>query len=135
VKDLDPAVERAIMRCLAARSKPAARSARAVAAALPGGDPLAAAMAAGETPSPDLVAAAGETEGLPPKVAVAWLAAVLVGLGIVEALAPAVSLTSKLPLENSPEALTRDAQSLLKSFGYTAKPADRAWGCKYDMTI
>jgi predicted Ser/Thr protein kinase len=131
-KDIDPAVERAIMRCLEADPLRRPSSARAVAAALPGGDPLAAAMAAGETPSPDLVAAAGETEGLPPKVAIAWLAAVLVGLGLVEALAPAVSLTSKLPLENSPDALTRDAQSLLKSFGYTAKPADRAWGLQYD---
>jgi len=34
-----------------------------VAAALPGGDPLAAALAAGETPSPQMVAAAGSTEG------------------------------------------------------------------------
>jgi serine/threonine protein kinase len=133
VKDLDPAVERAIMRCLEADPRRRPSSARAVAAALPGGDPLAAAMAAGETPSPDLVAAAGETEGLPPKVAIAWLAAVLVALVIVEVLAPAVSLTSKLPLENSPDALTRDAQSLLKSFGYTAKPADRAWGLQYDF--
>src|SRR5450755_3952196 len=87
-KDIDPAVERAIMRCLEADPLRRPSSARAVAAALPGGDPLAAAMAAGETPSPDLVAAAGETEGLPPKVAIAWLAAVLVGLGLVEALAP-----------------------------------------------
>jgi len=131
-KDIDPAVERAIMRCLEADPLRRPSSARAVAAALPGGDPLAAAMAAGETPSPDLVAAAGETEGLPPKVAIAWLAAVLVALAIVEALASAMSLTSKLPLENSPEVLTRDAQSLLKSFGYTAKPADRAWGLQYD---
>ena len=131
-KDIDPTVERAIMRCLEADPLRRPSSARAVAAALPGGDPLAAAMAAGETPSPDLVAAAGETEGLPPKVAIAWLAAVLVALAIVEALASAMSLTSKLPLENSPEVLTRDAQSLLKSFGYTAKPADRAWGLQYD---
>src|SRR5258708_7455720 len=49
VRDLDPAVDRAIMRCLdpdPARRPP---SAIAVAAALPGGDPLAAALAAGET--------------------------------------------------------------------------------------
>ena len=60
IPDLDPAIERVILRCL--ERDPARRppSAIAVAAALPGGNPLAAAMAAGETPSPDMVAAAGE---------------------------------------------------------------------------
>ena len=60
VEGLDPAVERVVLRCL--RSEPGERppSALAVAAGLPGGDPLAAALAAGETPSPELVANAGE---------------------------------------------------------------------------
>ncbi len=40
-----------------------------VSAALPGGDPLAAALAAGETPSPQVVAAAGETAGMPVRAA------------------------------------------------------------------
>ena len=59
--EIDPTVEKAIRRCL--DPDPAKRPATAlmVAAALPGGDPLAAALAAGETPSPDLVAASGET--------------------------------------------------------------------------
>jgi serine/threonine protein kinase len=70
VKELDPLVERVILRCLEEdpRNRPA--SALQVAAALPGGDPLAAALAAGETPSPEMVAASGETQGLRP--AVAW---------------------------------------------------------------
>ena len=58
--DIDPAVERVILRCLE-RTRASARPRRSpVAAALPGGDPLAAALAAGETPSPEMVAAAGE---------------------------------------------------------------------------
>jgi serine/threonine-protein kinase len=132
VKELDPAVERAIQRCLQPDPRKRPASALAVAAALPGGDPLAAALAAGETPSPELVAAAGETEGLPPKVAVAWLAAALLGIVAVAVLAPGQAVTTKLPLENSPEALTLDARTIIKSFGYTARPGDTAWGLEYD---
>src|SRR5690349_16469110 len=60
--DIDEAVEKAIRRCLDPDPAKRPNSALSVAAALPGGDPLAAALAAGETPSPELVAAAGETE-------------------------------------------------------------------------
>jgi len=66
LKDVDPAVERIIRRCLAADPRQRPATALAVAAAFPGGDPLAAALAAGETPSPDLVAAAGQQVGIRP---------------------------------------------------------------------
>ena len=82
---LDPAIERAILRCL--ERDPARRpaSALAVSAALPGGDPLAAALAAGETPSPEMVAAAGggrgaAAHGLGVLAAILVVLAVLVGL-------------------------------------------------------
>src|SRR5271157_3034058 len=132
VKELDPAVERAIQRCLQPDPRQRPASALAVAAALPGGDPLAAALAAGETPSPELVAAAGETEGLPPKVAAAWLAAALAGIAAVALFAPSRVITAMVPLENPPEALARDAQTLIKGFGYAARPGDTAWGLEYD---
>src|ERR1700752_71045 len=68
VPELDPLIERVIFRCL--ERDPAKRpvSALQVAAALPGADPLAAALAAGETPSPEMVAAAGANEGIKPQL-------------------------------------------------------------------
>ncbi len=64
-------MERIVLRCLQPDPRQRPASAMAIAAALPGGDPLAAALAAGETPSPELVAAAGETEGMKPRHAIA----------------------------------------------------------------
>jgi serine/threonine-protein kinase len=55
VADIDPAVERVILQCLQKEPPERPESALAVLAALPGGDPLAAALAAGETPSPEMV--------------------------------------------------------------------------------
>ncbi len=81
VRDIDPAVERVVVRCL--ESDPEARpaSAYAVLGALPGGDPLAAALAAGETPSPELVANAGDRGGLRPALAFGVMALGLVAVG------------------------------------------------------
>jgi serine/threonine-protein kinase len=131
-KDLDPAAERVILRCLEHDPRRRPASALAVAAALPGGDPLAAALIAGETPSPELIAAAGETEGLHPWVALGWLGAALAGIAIVGWLGVRFSITEKVPIDVPPDALARDARHLLEGFGYTAKPADAAWGMDYD---
>ncbi len=78
--DIDPAVEKTVRRCLEA--DPANRPANAltVLAALPGGDPLAAALAAGETPSPEMVASAGKVEGMEVRYSVPCLALVVLFL-------------------------------------------------------
>jgi serine/threonine-protein kinase len=129
-KDLDPGVEKLILRCL--DPNPAGRppSALAVAAGL-GGDALAAALAAGETPSPELVAAAGEGEALRPRPALLWLAAALAAIAVTGYLEANWSLEAKVPLEASPDALARESRNMLKSFGYAAKPADTAYGLVY----
>ena len=77
VKDLDPTIERVILRCLDADPRNRPSSALNVARALPGGDPIAAALAAGETPSPEMVAASTEKEGLQPRTAVACFVSVV----------------------------------------------------------
>jgi serine/threonine-protein kinase len=131
VKDLEPRVERVILRCLDHEPRKRPASALAVAAGL-GGDALAVALAAGEMPSPEVVAAAGETEGLHPRVAVAWLAATLVGIVMVGILGAQYCLLNDVPLENPPDALASDARSLIKGFGYTSRAADSSWGIAYN---
>ena len=131
-KDLDPAAERVVLRCLEHDPRRRPASALAVAAALPGGDPLAAALMAGETPSPELIAAAGETEGLAPRVALGWLAAALAGIAIIGGLAAPYFATEKAPMDIPPDALARDARHMLQGFGYAARPKDTAWGMDYD---
>lgn len=132
VKDLDPIIEKVILRCL--EPDPAARPATAlsVSAALPGGDPLAAALAAGETPSPQLVAASGETEGLNPKVAVSILAGVLLGLAVTVYCSVRYNAYDKMSLELTPEVLTEKAHEVIARLGYEGRPADSSDGLDMD---
>jgi serine/threonine-protein kinase len=128
VKDLDPVVERVILRCLEREPERRPPSALQVAAALPGGDPLAAALAMGETPSPEVVAAAAKEGALRPWVAASLLASVLVGLALVVLLSGRVMLHRHVALEKPPEALGVRAAELARKLGYTDPPADRAYG-------
>ncbi len=135
VKDLDPLAERVILRCLERDPAKRPSSAIQVAAALPGGDPLAAALAAGETPSPQMVAAAGESTGFSPRAAVACLAAVLAGLVLVVFLAVNESGLERMHLENPPDVLAQKAREVVNALGYTERPEDRAFGFSYDTNF
>jgi serine/threonine protein kinase len=132
VKDLDPIVEKVILRCLEIDSASRPPNALAVAAALPGGDPLAAALAAGETPSPQLVAAAGETDGLRPPVAIAILAGIFFGLAFAVFDSIHYGGFEKMGLELSPEVLTQKARETISRLGYEGRPADSAHGLNID---
>jgi serine/threonine-protein kinase len=124
VEDLAPGVEQLIMECL--DPDPAVRppSPIAVAARLPGGDPLAAALAAGETPSPELVAASGSREGLSMKTTALML------LGIVASVLVFIASNSDRALlawtrpAKSVEVLTDRARELVKSLGFEKDPVD-----------
>ncbi len=135
VKDIDPVVENAILRCL--QKDPALRpsSVRQVAAAFPGGDPLAAALAAGETPSPEMVAASGETEGLRPLVAWVVLAGVIVSVTVAILLSAQTKLYRRVPLEVPPDALAQRARDILQSVGYSEPPVDTAMGSTRGTTF
>jgi Protein kinase domain len=128
VRDLDPVVERVILRCLDKDPQKRPGSALAIAAALPGGDPLAAALAAGETPSPAMLVAAGESEALSVGRGLAAVAAVVVGLFALVLVASRVTLVGRVPLDKPPAVLADRVQQFLKSVGYTDPVADSANG-------
>ena len=132
VKDLDPIIERVIFRCLDADPARRPSSALQVAAALPGGDPLAAALAAGETPSPEMVAAAGEREGIHPKLALACLLSVIVLLGLSTILGYKESGLRRITLDRSPELLSQKAREIIAGIGYPERMADSAAGFDYE---
>jgi serine/threonine-protein kinase len=88
---------------------------------------LAAALAAGETPSPQMVAASGDTAALSWKIAIPSLAAALVGLAAFVFLAATSSMIEKAQLTKPPEVLADKARELIQRLGYTAPPGDSAY--------
>jgi serine/threonine-protein kinase len=135
VSALDPAIERAILRCL--EPDPASRpsSALSVAAALPGGDPLAAALAAGETPSPTMVAAAGEGVGLARPVAIGLYVAVLAGIAAASLLGLRSATLDTLRPDFTPEVMAQKARDALARLGYTERPRDDAFRYAWDNAL
>lgn len=128
VTQLEPRLNRAILECLHVYPEDRPESVMAVMGLLPGGDPLAQVLAAGQTPSPELVAQAGEDEGLRP-----WLAAVsyaigLVFLVLVVILADRTFLVPRAGLVNSPQVLAHMANQLAAVLGYPETGGDEVYG-------
>jgi serine/threonine-protein kinase len=128
VRDLDQLVVRAIQRCLDNDPLRRPTSALQVSAALPGGDPLAAALAAGETPSPQMVAAAGGEQALSPAVAWSVLGVTLAVLALTLWVAGYANDVTLYPIEKPPEVLQDRAREIAAQAGYPNAPADQVWG-------
>ncbi|HTG95166.1 MAG TPA: serine/threonine-protein kinase [Pyrinomonadaceae bacterium] len=128
VDDLDPVIERVIDRCI--QTDPALRpsSALQVSAALPGGDPIAAALAAGETPSPEMVAAAPKQGILSPAVAGGLFAAFVLLLALTAWLTKYTAPYRLSPTGDSPEVLRARARDVIKDLGYAEPSIDYADG-------
>jgi len=127
VEGFDPAVERAIQRCLETLPAERPASALAVAAELPGGDALEAALAAGETPPPEVVAAAGGVGALRPGVALVCLIVALVGIGLSAWTDGRTSIERMSNLQYPPQVLKVKAREMLESLGHVEPASDEAW--------
>ena len=135
VKDLDPVIESIIDRCI--QKDPAKRPASAlqVSAALPGGDPIAAALAAGETPSPEMVAAAPKEGALKPAVAISALAGTVAVLLFLVFGSRWTRAERNVPLEKPPEVLAERARDIIANLGYQNSPIDQAHGFFFDQSF
>jgi serine/threonine-protein kinase len=133
VRDLDPGIERVILRCLETAPSRRPASALAVAAALPGGDPLAAALAAGETPSPEMVAAAGRTEGLPRAIVAAHAAWIAIAVIAFVLLYQRVGMINRVSLPKPPAALEDRVEEIVARLGYRDGIAATAAGMGMDL--
>jgi serine/threonine-protein kinase len=124
---LRPEIGSVIGRCL--REVPAERPETpiAVSRALPGGDPLAMAMRAGETPKPEVVAAAGDRKGLRRPVALA-LAAVAIGGFFLHAMLWERAQMPTLP----PEELRVRARDVLRGLERGRELRNEVYGLTFD---
>ncbi len=131
VKGIDPLVESVISQCIEKNPSDRPASALHVAMALPGGNPLQIALDAGQTPTPEMIAASPKKGALKPKVAMACFAFFVVATLVIVYFGGFSKVTNLIPFDKPPEVLAENAKRMIKSFGYTEKPAD----FKYHINI
>jgi serine/threonine-protein kinase len=94
---------------------------------LPGGDPLEAAIRAGETPSPAMVAAAGEEGSLSSAKAWGLFGLTLLAVGAAIFFAARVTGLDTVPMPRSPDALRDRAREIALQLGDEVPPRHDEW--------
>lgn len=125
VKGIDPLVESAIARCLEKDPKDRPESALHVAMALPGGNPMQIALDAGETPSPEMVAASPKLGALSPLLAGACVAGAIVMLFFTLIASMQTDAHNLVPFSKPPEVLTERVNEIVSRFGYSDSAKER----------
>ncbi|MFI5007494.1 MAG: serine/threonine-protein kinase [Solirubrobacterales bacterium] len=130
---VDSALQRVIAACLEEDAQRRPASARGVLALLPGGDALEAALAAGATPAPDVVAAAGPVGDLSRAAAWGALAAFTGILAVIVLLTGGMTLLPTTPPAKTPEILAERARFVLSSLGKLPPPVDAKGYFEWDF--
>jgi serine/threonine-protein kinase len=132
VSDVDPAVDELIARCLSADPSLRPATAREVLAMLPGGDPLDAAVAAGETPSPEMIAAAAETGELSLRVAAAMFVFIIIGILLAAWQSESYLFTL---MEKPPPVMRERAEEIVALAGERSAVRDETYFFTYDAAL
>jgi serine/threonine protein kinase len=121
-------IEDMILQCLERKPGRRPRSAAEVAKAFPSRDPISDALAAGETPSPAMVAASEKVGDLSLRSAWWMLGAAALGLLLSIAGAERFTAIGRTPFRHSPEVLAQQAREVARSVAYPLRNADEAYG-------
>ncbi len=132
VKGIDPLVESVIAQCLEKDPKNRPQSALQVAMALPGGNPMQIALDAGQTPSPEMVAASPKKGALKPLIASCCLFGGIVMLLICLVASMKVGVNNRIPLNKSLELLSEKANEIIDKLGYTDPPFEEWSGLRFE---
>ena len=124
VKGIDPLVESVIAQCLEKNPRDRPQTALHVAMALPGGNPMQIALDAGQTPSPEMVAATPVKGALKPWVALALLLCFVASFSAALYLKATYSINYYTPIDKPAAVLAERARSVIKNLGYTDTPKD-----------
>src|SRR5687768_5416806 len=133
VPTIDPSIERTVRLCLQPEPDERPQSAFAVAALLPGADMLAMAMATGQTPSPEMVAAAGgKGAALSHAAGAAWLTGLVVMLFVCGYFADRAGAPGQSVMRKPTAALTEIASQMRRVVVGDESAAYDAAGFQYD---
>ena len=126
----DPRVIETIRQCLASDPAERPRSALHVAAQLPGGDAISAALADGRVPTPDIVASTPSGSALSPVVAVSALGVVIAGLALIGFRGDILTV-APADVPKPPEVLAERARELLGRLGNDSEALDQEFGFEH----
>jgi serine/threonine-protein kinase len=98
-------------------------------------DPLKLAMAAGKTPSPQMVADCGGKGGLHPWIGLSLLTVTVAAVFLAAWLNEQATVFARAGLEKSPRQLISRSRELLSQLGYIDSPADTAYGLATDHPL
>src|SRR4029077_5864384 len=122
----------AVLRCLEVDPARRPASAAEFLAALPGGDPLEAGLRGGETPCPEMGAAAGAEAPLSTGRAWGFFGIALFSLAAAILLTAAVGGLDRVPMARTPDMLRDRAGDIVRQLGKDVPPRTIEWWFQLD---